>query len=125
MQRCCVCHPGVIARLSLAERAPSSLPSKKRKRLACVFLLSSVPFGAAGEPSHAANGIAISKHRIIVNIHRVRIFIFLSSRKSVYANAYSGVCVKFCRFYQFCLQIVSFRQQRLALTVTPVCLVAE
>ena len=57
------------------------------------FLLSSVPFGAAGEPSHAANGIAISKHRIIVNIHRVRIFIFLSSRKGVYANAYSGVCV--------------------------------
>lgn len=33
--------------------------------------------------------------------------------------------IKFCLFYQFCLQIVSFRQQRLALTVTPVCLVAE
>lgn len=75
--------------------ASKAAPSSNVPSIVTPFWLSSVPLGVAVEPSHAANGIAISKHRIIVNIHRVRIFIFLSSRKNVYANAYSGVCADY------------------------------
>ena len=71
--RCGVCLTAIVTvgQSRAAEGVHTATP----------FLLSSVPFGAVGEPLHAANGIMKSKHRMIVNIHRVRIFIFISPSK--------------------------------------------
>ena len=72
--RCGVCLTAIVTvgQSRAAEGVHTATP----------FLLSSVPFGAAGVSLHATSSIEMSKQRNIANIQCLRVFIFISPFKN-------------------------------------------